>query len=181
MKPLLVGLSGLAGAGKSTAAMSLKVQHGFRVRRFAGPLKAMMSAMGLSHREIEGDLKEQPCELLGGKTPRYAMQTLGTEWGRNLIDGSIWLRLAEREIDLAQKAGENLVFDDCRFENEAELIRRWGGVVWRIEGRPPALFSQAQHASEQQDWLPDAYLRNDGSIADLQGKVYAAVTSLVMA
>jgi hypothetical protein len=78
----LIALTGYAGSGKSTLADILACEHGFTVVKFAGPLKAMLRALGLDEREIEGDLKEQPCQLLAGHTPRRAMQTLGTEWGR---------------------------------------------------------------------------------------------------
>jgi hypothetical protein len=65
--------------------MHLVNHRGFARVRFAGPLKAMMAALGCTNAEIDGDRKEVPCDLLGGKSPRWAMQTLGTEWGRKLI------------------------------------------------------------------------------------------------
>ncbi len=43
--------------------------------------------------KIEGSLKAKPCSLLAGKTPRHAMQTLGTEWGRNCIGDGFWINL----------------------------------------------------------------------------------------
>jgi hypothetical protein len=51
----------------------------WRQVKFAGPLKSMCMALGLTEAHIEGHLKEVPCELLCGQTPRHAMQTLGTE------------------------------------------------------------------------------------------------------
>lgn len=63
MKKILV-LTGEAGAGKSTIARELERLEGFARIRFAGPLKDMVRALGLTDREIEGDLKEQPCDKL---------------------------------------------------------------------------------------------------------------------
>ena len=40
---------------------------------------------GMIRRMIDGDLKEAPTPLFEGRTPRHAMQTLGTEWGRDRI------------------------------------------------------------------------------------------------
>lgn len=63
MTKILV-LTGEAGAGKSTIARELERLEGFARIRFAGPLKDMVRALGLTEREIEGDLKEQPCDKL---------------------------------------------------------------------------------------------------------------------
>lgn len=57
---LIIGFTGLAGSGKSTAAL----HTGYTRVRFAGPLKDMMRALGLTEQEIEGDRKEKPCNLL---------------------------------------------------------------------------------------------------------------------
>jgi hypothetical protein len=56
----IVVLTGSAGAGKTTVAKQLVADHGFKRVRFAGPLKEMMAALGLSEREIDGDLKDKP-------------------------------------------------------------------------------------------------------------------------
>lgn len=142
----IVAFTGLAGAGKSTAAAHLVKSRGFERVRFAGPLKAMMAALGCTAAEIDGDRKEVPCDLLGGKTPRWAMQTIGTEWGRNLIDANLWIRAWRAAVDRLP-AGTPVVVDDCRFPNEAEAIRAAGGIIVRIE-RPGAGTASA-HESEQ--------------------------------
>lgn len=142
----VIAFTGLAGAGKSTAAMHLVNRHGFHRVRFAGPLKAMMAALGLSAAEIDGTLKEQPCELLGGKTPRWAMQTIGTEWGRELIAQDLWIRAWRAAVDRLP-ADANIVVDDCRFPNEADAVRAIGGWLVRIER--PGTDAVSAHQSEQ--------------------------------
>ena len=96
----------------------LVAKHGFVRVRFADPLKAMMRQLGPGEREIDGDLKEVPSAILGGQTPRYAMQHLGTEWGRNLIHPDLWV-MAWKE---RAKQCERVVADDCRFPNEVQNI-----------------------------------------------------------
>ena len=59
MKKIIIGLTGLAGAGKSTAARFLSEEHGFTVLPFTGPLKRMALAYGLTPEEI-GPCKEKP-------------------------------------------------------------------------------------------------------------------------
>lgn len=142
----IVAFTGLAGAGKSTAALHLVNHRGFERVRFAGPLKAMMAALGCTAAEIDGDHKELPCDLLGGKTPRWAMQTIGTEWGRKLIDSELWVRAWRAAVDRLP-AGTPVVVDDCRFPNEAEAIRAAGGLLVRIER--PGAGTASTHESEQ--------------------------------
>lgn len=142
----IIAFTGLAGSGKSTAAAHLVNSRGWQRVRFAGPLKAMMAALGLTPAEIDGDRKEQPCELLGGKTPRWAMQTIGTEWGRHLIDSDLWIRAWKVAVDRLPP-GVPVVVDDCRFPNEAAAITAAGGILIRIER--PGAGTASVHESEQ--------------------------------
>ena len=90
--PVLIGLCGPAGAGKSTAARHLVEHHGFVRRPFAGPLKGMLRTLLLGQgvpagdveRMVDSDLKAVPARALDSRTPRLAMSTLGTEQGRAL-------------------------------------------------------------------------------------------------
>lgn len=176
-KRTIIALTGLAGSGKSTAAMHMVEHHGFHRVRFAGPLKDMMRALGLTEREIEGDRKEVPCDLLGGKTPRYAMQTIGTEWGRRLVHPDLWVRAWQKAVD-ALPAGVPVVVDDCRFPNEAAAVCAAGGVLVRVR-RPGAGKGAAGHSSEGQDLGRMALtLENTGTPEDLFYRVDVAVRSI---
>lgn len=173
---LIIGLTGLAGSGKSTAAMHLVERHGFQRVRFAGPLKAMLAALGCTPAEIDGDRKEMPCELLGGKTPRWAMQTLGTEWGRNLIASDLWIRAWQHAVAQVP-AGVPIVVDDCRFANEAAAIQAAGGSIIRIV-RPGAGAGAAGHSSEGQA-LPYAMeIANDMAIGQLLDRISSLACDL---
>lgn len=179
---LIIGVMGPIGAGKSTVADCLVQTHGFARVKFAGALKAMMRALGLTDREIEGDLKEAPCPALGGRTPRYAMQTLGTEWGRNLIEPDLWVRTAMAEIGRLRRAGRlAVVVDDCRFQNEAAAIRAAGGLIWRVV-RDEGAETAAPHASEREWSLvePDLTLCNRGTRDELERAVGLAVERAVV-
>lgn len=160
----IIGFSGPAGAGKSTAARILVEQHGFRLVKFAGPLKAMLRAIlpGDDVNEwIEGALKETVHPVLGC-TPRHAMQTLGTEWGRRCIDPELWVNLARADICTDES---NVVLDDVRFENEAEMIRSLGGMV--IEIRPKfQTHHLITHVSES-GVRADRWIYNDSDVQSL--------------
>jgi hypothetical protein len=86
---------------------------------------------------IEGDLKHVPSPYLNDQTPRHAMQTLGTEWGRNCMGEEFWVSAAREQIEMSFENGLNVVVDDVRFPNEADMIRDLGGVMVRI--RRPSL------------------------------------------
>lgn len=126
---MIIGLTGLAGSGKTTVARHLMGMHGFVRHRMAEPLKSMLKTLGLTEQQIDGDLKEVPCELLGGKTPRHAMQTLGTEWGRDLISQNLWVKAWSDSLP----HGRNVVVDDVRFLNEVETIMSIGGYIIHVD------------------------------------------------
>ena len=146
--PYLIALTGPAGCGKSTAARLLgHMSRGGAERvRFAGPIKAALRAIGLTEAQTDGNEKEIPLDLLCGKTPRQAMQTLGKEWGRDLIGSDLWARAAMHRVHALRARGRNVVIDDCRFDNEAIAVREAGGHVIYLTGRWDA--TVPTHASE---------------------------------
>lgn len=170
--PPVVAFTGVAGSGKSTATKYLVEKRGYTLVKFAGPLKDVMRLFGLTEDEIEGDLKEKPCNLLEGRTPRHAMQTLGTQWARDCIGPNFWVKMwRERVVDILAQSGR-IVVDDCRFPNEAQAIRRLGGDIYKIEGRGGIA---GNHESERGCGDQDLVLVNDGSVEELHGKIEEAL------
>lgn len=179
----LIGITGRKYHGKDTAA-AIFVERGYMQLRFADPLKQMLRAfyrtVGLPDSDIEarieGELKEVPCPHLRGKTPRYAMQTLGTEWGRQLIADDLWVSVLRTRAANAGKA----VVSDVRFDNECAAIRDAGGQVYRIDAHQRVGSNKmSNHASELCiDALPvDATIDNNGLPANLQMRVAALIDS----
>jgi hypothetical protein len=172
----LIGIAGRKGAGKDTFALPLYSNSLFKQVRFADPLKNMLRALlkdaGVDAQEIErmieGDLKEVPSPIFLGKTPREAMQTLGTEW-RNMIGATLWTNIAIERIKKYARGGTHgVVITDVRFPHEVEVMKKLGGLVVRINGLVGAN-GFSNHASENQiDELPvDMDVFNFGSISDL--------------
>lgn len=177
MRPILIGLAGRAGAGKSTAAHYLNAVHGFSRTRFAGPLKDMLRAIGLSEREIEGDLKEAPCALLGGQTPRFAMMSLGTDWGRDIIHPELWAVIWQEKARWLLAEGVSVSVEDCRFPNEAAAIKALGGYIIRIRAPEPRL-PDIDHVSEQHDIPYDISVLNDGPVDVFHARLDGALSHL---
>jgi hypothetical protein len=174
----LIGLSGHAGSGKTTAALILAEDFGFVRIRFADTLKKMLRVMlqeaGLSEAEIfdaiDGKSKEAPLNVLGGKSPRHCMQTLGTEWGRNCLSNTIWTEITRSVIERNLANGNKVVVDDIRFQNEIDIIGELGGDVYSVYRPGHASIDLSAHISEMA--LPcEKQLRNAGTIADLEAEI----------
>lgn len=158
--PLLVGVTGKAGAGKDTVADLLEYPRD----AFASTLKAMMAAAGLPE---PASREEKEAIIPGlGFSWRVAAQRLGTEWGRGLNE-NLWVLLLLRRV---RASGHPIVcISDVRFENEAALIRS-NGVLCHVRGRDTTVVGDAAaHASEAGvDPGPGDYvIHNDGSLRDL--------------
>lgn len=179
MSSPVIGLCGLAGAGKTTAARWIVSQHGYRAAPFAEPLKLMGRAFGLTWDEMYGDSKEVPTEALCGKSPRQFMQLLGTEFGRQLIGPDIWVRRWQVHVAEWRTIGATaFVADDVRFPNEADAIRAAGGILVRIERAGAGSATGAGHASERQPIAPDHVIHNAGSERDLHAMIDHLMRSL---
>ncbi|WCD44202.1 putative deoxynucleotide monophosphate kinase [Xylophilus phage Lumi] len=163
-RKVIVGLAGEAGAGKSYLADYLVENYGAVKSSFASPLKKMLKCLGLTDAELWGDEKEIPNhKLLLGRTPRHAMQTLGTEWGRQRIHPDIWAQAWKNM--LLEDQPTFTVIEDVRFVNEVEAIRSLGGRVVGIrrgaERRKVSAFTammnrRKKHPSENFDTLVES-------------------------
>jgi len=176
---ILLGIAGQKGSGKDTFAEALVTQEHFVRLRFAEGLKAMLGALlrtaGADRGEIiemlEGKAREQPTDYLCGTTPRKAMQTLGTEWGREL-NPNFWVHLVEHKIKKLHELYPQacICISDVRFANEAEMIHRLGGkVVNIVRGE----LTPAEHPSEAVDLSWDYQIENSGDINDLHKKAHS--------
>lgn len=167
VKPILIGITGRARSGKDTLAAYLATRYKIERYAFAWPLKAGVRSMfGLDGRHTDGDLKETPLDILGGKSPRQVMQTLGTEWGREHVAPNIWVDLGLATWARLQAEGKSLAITDVRFENEAEAVRNAGGTIIHV-CRDDAEVVNA-HSSERGVALEggDITIENNGTLDD---------------
>jgi hypothetical protein len=176
----LVAITGKARAGKDTFAQAL-VQKGFRRVSFADALKEVTALIADEpvHLYYDDVSKEEYCEALG-MTRRQALQKLGTEGVRAVFGPDVWVnRVLRRWV---REGRPPLVSADCRFDNEARLIREAGGIVVRII-RPDntGLTGEAAvHASERgvSDDLIDVEITNNGSVGDLHAEALKVLEAL---
>lgn len=168
----LIGIAAKAQSGKTTVANHLIQRYGYGHVSFAEPIRQFIADLtGITREDLEkAEIKEAVIPWIG-RSPRYMMQTLGTEWGRDTILADFWIKRAMRHVNDLSWGCIPAVISDVRFDNEAKAIREAGGVVLHLS-RPDALVVNS-HASEAgvARHCTDYVIVNDGTLGDL----YAAV------
>ena len=183
---LLIGMAGRAGTGKDTAGDYLCARYGFERASFAQAIKIMLEAkfahVGIDHAYLyEPALKNVPIPGLG-VSARRLMQTLGTEWGRNIIGGQLWVDLLD--LHLGIRAGmpvhDRLVVTDVRFPNEAAWVHASGGKIVHLARTQTPHLRDGHESEAWADQLPaDVRLVNDGpTVASLHQMLDALMASL---
>lgn len=176
--PRLIGLySPAPQSGKSTIANYLRSRNYAQVS-FAAPLKRLVSALlielGFTSEAAQHFVHEEKEAPLPGinTTARHMLQTLGTEYGRDCIHPNLWVMCAERRILDYVEQGMNVVVDDCRFPNEANLIRELGGELWHVH-RPDAKLTTTHTSEGGLDNYPlfDRRIENDGTLLSLYSTI----------
>ena len=172
----LIGLTGLAGTGKNTAAYYLVERYGFVECAFAEPLRDMACQLveyaGLDYAWVtEPGLKNQ--QLPGfGFSARQFMQRVGTEAVRAL-DPNAWVSALARHMGLGDgmvPVHDRIVITDVRFPNEAAWLKLNGGHLLRLKRAAAA--PVAAHESERHVEAFEAFdIDNDGTLHQLHTRL----------
>jgi hypothetical protein len=169
---MLIGLAGQKFSGKTTSANWLALAKEYRVKSFAHPLKHSLSVLtGLPiNTFIDQELKSKVIPWIG-KTPVELMQSFGTEYVREMVSESFWVDRMRLEITNPKwdiRCGYHIVIDDIRFQNEADLVREYGGkVIMLLRGD----FKKPEHPSEEMNVDADYVIHNNGSEQELFEKI----------
>lgn len=186
----LIAITGQRGHGKSTAAAALEKQ-GYVHINFADPLREIASiAYGVTmHEMLDPVLKETKLTRWPFKSPREILQQIGTDMFRNYVDDT-WVQAwknkatALLEGNGADQFGNpikvaGVVCSDCRFLNEAAIVRSMGGTIIRVDDpRKKTADAASLHQSEVEmnSIVADWTITNDRSISDL----HAAIEMIVL-
>lgn len=194
----LIAVCGLEGSGKSTVSSILESCHNYKSYSFAKALKKALSAifgwkyemlLGISveSRTWREQVDEYWATELGipGFTPRMALQVIGTDVLRKHFDNDIWIKSLKRKILASLSSGTNVVITDCRFPNEANMVKEVGGSVVTIKRDcvvPPwmedYLATSATYNRDEYD-SADAYLAAVADDVYYKHRVHPAETSLL--
>lgn len=188
MKTKVIGITGraknrsIAGCGKTTVALEIQRITGAVIYGLADPIYEMIKVgLGIDGRSDEWqcrDKKNAPIEWLSTheefgicKQPslRTLLETLGTEWGRDIVCRDVWTRLATRFIS-QQKKDQLVLIPDIRFNDESEWLESIGGVLVHVI-RPDYEPMDATVSHKSNQVLPirecDFVINNTGTICDL--------------
>jgi len=198
------GNVGSAHAGKDTVADYLVYKYGFIKISLGDEIKRIcLRLWEFDEDQLWGGLKEEPDTryLVNGEylTPRHAMQQLGTDVAR-CIDPDVWTRITLRVARDVLDSGygyssvkginrlgwlgelvKGVVIPDVRFPNEAQAILEAGGRLWGVLRTLDTVVAGSTHASEKSQGLGDLvghYLVNDGTIAQLHGRVDSVMEAM---
>ena len=176
----LVAFTGLKGSGKDTAAKIL-IEKGFVPVQFAAYLKNMIMSLIVSqggtieeaHELTNGSntSKETPSVYFNNRTARHAMQTLGTEWGRNFLGEDFWVNCVRTK--LLAHTGQKFVLTDMRFKNELDMVKALGGTTCRIERMDHTKYDSHSSETEILTLPVDFVIRNDHTLERFQNDVAA--------
>lgn len=208
----IVGVGGLLTSGKDAFADYLVAQHGYTKLFMSEPLHDWLLTQNPWFR------LDKPIECMEGWTfepgefhtyaeivhqvgyteakeqteVRRALQRIGTDCGRKMIDEQVWVQAMQRKVGaLLQQAeelgrGARVVITGIRYENELKMMQRLGGETVWVE-RPSARAAHAQRLKEDSESATgavgkhsselglerkdfDSEIHNAGSLADLGRK-----------
>ena len=147
----IIGFSGHAGSGKTTAARHLRDKHGFTLISFAWALKleilqwALQNNINVQTQGLVGNQGEKlkTVDIPGAQFPRFLQpkspettyaithRELMELWGngRRAQESTYWI---DKLFTTPLPDDVKLVIDDVRFPDEANMIRICGGAVIRI-------------------------------------------------
>lgn len=180
IKPIIIGLVGRRGTGKSAAAAYLCKEFDAVELTFAQPLRDIAEIFGFTDAEIYGvQADKERKNAIWQVSFRDFATICGTELFRNALPEHLptmqdcWVQILERRITqqlTREVPPEIIVVSDVRFENEAQMIKKLGGYLVRINRKTALDTDQhAQHASEteQTDIEVDHSIDNTETLAVL--------------
>ena len=173
----MVGVTGRKRHGKDSVAKVLVDTGLYKQVSFAEPLyQAVAKILNVPVEWVYAHKDEQIKWLKGSPTVRSLLQTMGTEWGRDMIDPDLWIKLCTNKIDRYHYEHYSVVVSDVRFINEAvALINKYGRRcrIWGVIKPDVKSTDTSGHSSEQEidKIITDSIIHNNGTLEDLKNKV----------
>lgn len=192
-KPRIIALySSAPQSGKTTIAKHIAKRYGYKHVSIAAPLKELVLAL-LKDVEVEKaeqtlrlvptgsvakkvvktkqaylaflkDRKEEALSAFDGKSARVLMQSLGVDWGRNIMGEDFWLNLFFKKyglVDPKKSPPTPLIIDDLRFPNEHGALKRRGAVFWKIVRKDAIRPNDHQSEGLLDDYKFNEIIKND--------------------
>ena len=157
----------------------LEEKSEWEIRKFAGKLKDIASHLtGIDIEDFEDqEFKKTNLEPEWGMTVREFLQKLGTDALRTGLHDNVWVNALMADYkpteygDDEQPHLPNWIITDCRFPNEAQVIKDKGGIIIRIDR--PGVKPINNHPSEVglDHWNFDYKIVNNSDLFELKENV----------
>jgi hypothetical protein len=175
---MIIGLSGYAQSGKDSTAELLCLNYGYTRLAFADPMRQALMIINPKLDSIThvSDFVEDYGWDIAKKNPevRRLLQLLGTDFGRKMLGDDVWIKIALSGI----KPEDKVVISDVRFPNEADAIRKLGGIVWRINRRNHSAVNGHVSEHAMDNYMFNHVIYNDGTLDDLSDEVFMLAKQL---
>lgn len=170
----IIGLAGVARAGKDSLAEVLVTKHGYTRIAFADALRDILYRLNPIVEDYINDDELATVRLAdyvdsqgwegAKKAPevRRLMQEIGV--AVRAYDPEFWVFNVMDKF--AEDTNQHYVVTDVRFPNEVNAIEAWGGTVYRVERDGAGI---GDHATETAlDGFDLTPLDNNGTLEDLE-------------
>ena len=104
---------------------------------------------------------------------RKLLQLIGTDCGR-AYNPNIWIDKMREQLKEHEPFAEVVTIDDLRFDNEADLVHEFGGVVIGVKRKG---CEPSEHQSEKgiSPEKIDLIITNNGTIQELQDSILLCI------
>jgi dephospho-CoA kinase len=196
--PLIIGLVGKIGSGKTTVSNYLESKYQYSEYSFAGPIKLIGSAFGFEDYQLNGT-QTQKLEVnkYWGISARHFLQKFGTDICRDILpnvipdmqlgeSGSPWINLFEIHVNKLIKKNCNvkIIISDVRFADEANAIKKMGGHLIRINmnAKNKIIDNTTTHSSEVDidNIIVDDDIYNNETLDELYLNVDNILNTIIM-
>lgn len=155
---MIIGLVGKKGSGKDTVANFLVKSRKFHKRAFADPLKKVIEHLFLVDAyQLHDPILKETIDERWQLSPRQMMQKVGTDMVREKLGEDFWLK----HMELSLPQGRNCVISDVRFQNEADWIKKKGGILIRIQSDDASSIDSHQSEMELENIKTDYVIPNE--------------------
>ena len=171
---MIIGICGARYAGKSTFAGIMANFCPVVEYELSKPMYNMLQVLG-----FDIHVPKDEVQTRFGVTLRHALQTIGTEWGRNKIRSDIWTSLADEQV---VRHG-SIVSAGIRFPNEVEWIGKNGGLLVNIERLQGQDYEPDHVSDDDMSEYANIIIQNDAGLSELQALaelVFANAQQLTM-
>lgn len=134
---MIIALCGYKGTGKSTVtdkAIRFMAFGYYKRIGFADTMVEMIRTMGVPDAILRDKSRwNEPVEILDGRSVRHAVDTLGTDWGRDCLGINVWTGICLRRASEFSAKGKTVIIDNVRFISEAVALSEAGATMIAFE------------------------------------------------